>query len=141
DIKPFMVGRARRVEIGRSATTIVGAGGDDHALQERLASIRSDIAAARHLAYDREQHQLRLARLTGAIATVRIGAPAGAELDQRLAAAKRAVAATASARRGGVVAGGGAALLNAAAKSAREAAEGEWEGAAASVLVRALSAP
>lgn len=141
DIKPAMVGRARRVEIGRTATTIVGAVADEGVLQARRASIRSDIADARYLAYDRQQHELRLARLAGAVATVRIGAPTRSELDHRLGAAKRAVAATTSARRGGVVPGGGAAILNAAAKAARETIGGGMEGAAATVLARALSAP
>ena len=72
-----MVGRASRVEIGRNSTTIVGGAADARNLQARLAAIRADIAAARYLAYDREQHELRLARLSGAIATVRIGAPDG----------------------------------------------------------------
>lgn len=140
-IRPAMVGRARRVEIGRSSTTIVGGGADTHILQARLAAVRADIADARYLAYDREQHELRLARLSGAIATVRIGAPTRSELDHRLGAAKRAVAATASARRSGVIAGGGAALLHAAARAARETAADEMERAAGSVLARALAAP
>ena len=141
DIKPAMVGRARRVEIGRSATTIVGGGADPQLLQARLVAVRADIAGARYLAYDREQHELRLARLAGAIATVRVGAPTRSELDQRLSAAKRAVAATASARRGGVVAGGGAALLHAAAQAARVTIGDGTERAAAGVLERALAAP
>ena len=141
EIRPAMLGRARRVEIGRSSTTIVGGGADPHVLQARLAAIRADIADARYLAYDREQHELRLARLAGTIATVRIGAPTRSELDYRLGAAKRAVAATASAWRGGVIAGGGAALLHAAAKAARETAGGEMERAGAAVLSRALAVP
>lgn len=141
DIRPAMVGRARRVEIGRSATTIVGGGADPQLLQARLVAVRADIAGARYLAYDREQHELRLARLAGAIATVRVGAPTRSELNQRLSAAKRAVAATASARRGGVVAGGGAALLHAAAQAARVTIGDGTERAAAGVLERALAAP
>ncbi|CAM5557473.1 chaperonin GroEL [Aquamicrobium terrae] len=141
DIKPAMVGRASRVEIGRNSTTIVGGAADARNLQARLAAIRADIAAARYLAYDREQHELRLARLSGAIATVRIGAPTKAALDHRLTAARCAVAATRSARAGGVVAGGGAALLHAAVQAARTTIGGETEHAAAGVLERALAAP
>src|SRR5690606_20403057 len=54
DIKPAMVGRAGRIEIGRSQTAIAGGAADGQALDARMAHIRGEIASARHLAYDRE---------------------------------------------------------------------------------------
>lgn len=141
DIKPAMVGRAGRIEIGRAHTAIAGGAADRRALEARMAQIRGEIASARHLAYDREQHERRLARLSGAIAIVRIGAVTKSALDQRLETAKCAVAATRSARVGGAVTGGGASLLRAAMQAAPAASASEIERAAASVLMKALGAP
>lgn len=141
DIKPAMVGRAGRIEIGRNHTAIAGGAADPLALEARMAHIRGEIASARHLAYDRERHEMRLARLSGAIALIRIGAPTKPALDQRLEVAKRAVAATRSARAGGVVTGGGASFFRAAVQAAGTASSSETELMAANVLAGALSAP
>ncbi|MCY0149282.1 chaperonin GroEL [Hoeflea sp. G2-23] len=140
-IKPAMVGRARRIEIGRSHTAIVGGGADPQTLEARMAHIRSEIASARYLAYDREQHELRLARLSGAIALLRIGAATKPIHDQRLEVAKRAVAATRSARAAGVVQGGGTSFFRAAVQAAAAASGNETELMAAKVLAGALGAP
>ena len=141
DIKPAMVGRARRVEIGRNQTAIAGGAADAQMLDARMAHIRGEIASARHLAHDREQHERRLARLAGAIAVIRIGGATTPSIDHRLEAARRAVAATRSARTTGVVTGGGASLLRAAVQAASLVGAGETERMAAKVLVTALGAP
>ncbi len=141
DIKPAHIGRAGRVEIGRAETIIADGAADPAALAARLAAIREQIAGARYLAFDREQHEQRLARLSGKLAMLRLGAPSAVELERRRQAAKAAVAAARQARAGGAVAGGGAALLHAATGLGHPADPSGVDGAAASVLARALGAP
>jgi chaperonin GroEL len=140
-IKPAMVGRAARIEIGRNHTAIAGGAADSQALETRMAGIRREIASARNLAYDREQHELRLARLSGSIALIRIGAPTKPALDHRLEVATCAVAATRNARAGGVVTGGGASLFRAAVRARATESGSETERTAAKVLADALAAP
>ena len=103
DIKPAHIGRAGRIEIGRAETIIADGAADPAVLDARLAAIREQIAGARYLAFDREQHEQRLARLSGKLAMLRLGAPSALELERRRQAAKAAGAAARQARAGGAV--------------------------------------
>ncbi len=139
-IRPAFVGRARRVEIGRTHSTIIGGAAHAASLESRKAGIRSAIESARYLAFDRTLHEQRLARLSGAVATIRVAGRPGPELQTRLDRARQGAAATRAARSGGVVAGGGASLLH-AATAALDDARGEQDRIVAAMLQQALGAP
>jgi chaperonin GroEL len=112
-LRPQMAGRARRVRITRTNTTILGGRGDPAALACRTREIRDAIAREKHLSFDRDQHRKRLARLEAGVAVVRIGGITATEIAQRLDRAKAASAAVRAARSGGVLTGGSAALIHA----------------------------
>lgn len=116
-MRPHVMGRATSVRIGRNATTIIGGRGDEAAIAVRVAQIRQAIARERHLGFDREQHQQRLARLTAGIATLTVGGVTPSHLHDRLEQARNASAAVASALVGGLVAGGSAALVHATVRA------------------------
>ena len=107
------LGRARRVVIERDRTTIVKGGGDHAAIEARCAELRAQIARTTST-YDREKLEERLARLTGGVAVVRVGAPSEVEMKSLKEALDDAISATRAAMLEGVVPGGGLALLRAA---------------------------
>ncbi len=113
-LRPQVLGRADRVQVGREATTIFGGRGDARRCAERVAEIRGAISREQHLSFDREQHRKRLARLISGIATLAIGGLTPSHLQQRVELAKGASAALGAARSGGIVFGGSAALVHAA---------------------------
>jgi chaperonin GroEL len=112
-LRPSMAGRAAKVRITRNGTTIVGGRGEPAAIRLRAQEIRDAIAGEKHLAFDREQHRRRLARLEAGVATLRIGGATPTEIAERHRRAKAASAAVAAAQKGGIVPGGIAALLHA----------------------------
>jgi chaperonin GroEL len=106
------LGRARRVEIGKETTTIIGGAGSPQAIQARLASIRQE----RKLAtsdYDREKLDERLSKLSGGVALIKVGAATETELKERKVRVEDALHATRAAVAEGIVPGGGVALLRA----------------------------
>ena len=106
------LGRARRVEIGKDETTLIGGGGQAQAVAERLALLRREREAA--TADDaREQFEPRLARLPGGVAVVKVGAATETELKERRIRVEDALHATRAAVEEGIVPGGGVALLRA----------------------------
>jgi chaperonin GroEL len=116
-IRPQVMGRAAEVRVDRTTTTIIGGGGEPEVIAPRIDEIRRAIAQEQHLAFDREQHQKRLARLSSGIATLSVGGQTPAHLAARLEQAKNASAAIASAMAGGLVPGGSAALAHAAGRA------------------------
>jgi chaperonin GroEL len=135
------LGHARRVVVDKDSTTIVGGGGTKAAIDGRAQEIREQIKAASS-AYDRERLEERLAKLTGGVAVIRVGAPSEAEMKNRREAFEDAISATRAAMAEGIVPGGGLALLRAIDAVDREAgslADDERTGAA--ILKRALEAP
>jgi chaperonin GroEL len=116
-LRPQVMGRAAEVRIDRTTTTIIGGGGEPDAIAPRIAEIRRAIAREQHLAFDREQHQKRLARLASGIATLSVGGRTPAHLAARLEHARNASAAIASALAGGLVPGGSTALAHAAGRA------------------------
>jgi chaperonin GroEL len=135
------LGSAHRVVIDKDATTIVGGGGRHDAIAARCAELRRQIDAATS-DYDREKLQERLAKLSGGVAVVKVGAPSETELKNRKEAFDDAVSATKAAIAEGIVAGAGLSLLRAIAAVEREAAacEGD-ERTGVLMLRRALEAP
>jgi chaperonin GroEL len=116
------LGRAKRVIVDKDSTTIVGGAGDKEAIQGRAAEIRRLIAETTS-EYDREKLQERLAKLTGGVAVIRVGAPSEAEMKSRKEAFDDAISSTKAAMAEGIVPGGGLALLRAIPAVEKEAAK------------------
>ena len=135
------LGGAKRVIVDKESTTIVGGGGSKQAIDGRASEIREQIRTATS-DYDREKLQERLAKLTGGVAVIRVGAPSEAEMKNRREAFEDAISATKAAMAEGVVPGGGLALLRSIAAVDRVASEcaGD-ERTGALILKRALEAP
>lgn len=135
------LGHARRSVADREKTTIIGGLGNKTAIEARIRQIRSQIDKASS-DYDREKLEERLARLTGGIAVIRVGAPSEIEMKSRKEAFDDAINATKAAVSEGIVPGGGLALLR--CTGAIAAAEAEAHGderTGLEILRRALSAP
>ena len=135
------LGRASRVLVDREHTTIVGGKGDKNAIDGRCQELRKQIADTTS-DYDREKLEERLAKLSGGVAVIRVGAPSEAEMKSRHEAFDDAIHATRAAIAEGVVPGAGLALLRAIPAVEAEAArlEGD-ERSGANILLRALEAP
>jgi chaperonin GroEL len=129
------------VVVDREHTTIVGGKGDKTAIAARCQELRKQIADTTS-DYDREKLEERLAKLSGGVAVIRVGAPSEAEMKSRHEAFDDAINATRAAIAEGVVPGGGLALLRAIPAVDAEAArlEGD-ERSGAHILLRALEAP
>jgi chaperonin GroEL len=135
------LGQARRVVIDKDSTTIIGGAGAKEAIEGRANEIRKQIADTTST-YDREKLQDRLAKLTGGVAVIRVGAPSEAEMKSRKEAFEDAISATKAAIAEGVVPGGGLALLRAIDAVEREEAKCEGdELTGLRILKRALEAP
>lgn len=106
------LGTAKRVVIDKENTTIVEGGGDQRAIQGRVATIRKQIEETTS-DYDREKLQERLAKLAGGVAVVRVGAATETALKEIKARVEDALNATKAAAQEGIVPGGGVALLRA----------------------------
>jgi chaperonin GroEL len=135
------LGRAERVVVDREHTTIIGGKGDRKAIDGRCQELRTLIAAATS-DYDREKLEERLAKLSGGVAVIRVGAPSEAEMKTRHDAFDDAIHATKAAMAEGIVPGAGLALLRAIVQVEKEAAclDGD-ERSGALILRRALEAP
>jgi chaperonin GroEL len=135
------LGTAKRIVIDKDKTTIVGGGGTKPALAGRCQEIRAQIQATTS-DYDREKLEERLAKLTGGVAVIRVGAPSETEMKSRKEAFEDAISATKAAMAEGLVPGGGLALLRAIGAVEREAAacEGD-ERTGVLILRRALEVP
>jgi len=135
------LGRAQRVVVDREHTTIIGGLGDRAVIDGRKQQIRQQIEKATS-DYDREKLQERLAKLSGGVAVIRVGAPSEAEMKSRKEALDDAIASTRAAVAEGLVPGGGLALLRAidALEKEEQAADGD-ERTGVAILRRALEAP
>ena len=135
------LGRAHRVVVQKDSTALIGGAGTREAIEARLQQIRAQLDSTTS-DYDREKLQERLARLSGGVAVIRVGAPSEAEMKARKDALDDAISATRAAIAEGIVPGGGLALLKAVPILAAE--EARYEGDARTglqILRRALEAP
>ncbi len=136
-----MLGSARQVKIDKENTVIVEGAGDSDEIKARIASIRSQIEDTTS-DYDREKLQERLAKLSGGVAVINVGAATEVEMKERKLRIEDALAATRAAVEEGIVPGGGTALLNASksvAKLISEASGDEKTGV--QIVLRALEEP
>lgn len=106
-----MLGKARRVTVGKELTVIVNGAGEQSAIEERVALIRNQIEMS-DSEYDRDKLQERLAKLAGGVAVIQVGAATETELKERKLRIEDALAATRAAVEEGIVPGGGTVLLN-----------------------------
>ena len=105
------LGTARRIVVTKDNTTIVDGGGDQTAIQERIRTIQTEIEAT-DSDWDREKLQERLAKLSGGVCVLRVGAATEVELKERKHRVEDAISATRAAIEEGIVVGGGAALVH-----------------------------
>jgi chaperonin GroEL len=135
------LGSAKKAVITRETTTIIGGAGQKAAIEGRCREIRRQIEDTTS-DYDREKLRERLAKLTGGVAVIRVGAPSEAELKNLKEAFDDAISATKAAMAEGIVPGGGLALLRAIpALEAEEAKTDGDERTGLRMLKRALEAP
>jgi chaperonin GroEL len=135
------LGQAARVVATSNSTVIIGGKGDSALIEQRSADLRRQIEQATS-DYDREKLQERLAKLTGGVAVIHVGAPSEAEMKSRQEAIDDAIHATQAAQAEGVVPGGGLSLLRAADALESEATRCEGdERTGVLMLCRALEAP
>ena len=107
------LGRARRIVITKDATTIVDGAGDNAAVVARTTEIRNEIAAS-DSDWDKEKLQERVAKLSGGVCVIKVGAHTEVELKEKKLRLEDAISATRAAVEEGIVIGGGAALVHAA---------------------------
>ncbi len=137
-----MLGRARKVIVTKDETTIVEGAGDNADVVGRISQIKSEIDNT-DSDYDREKLQERLAKLSGGVAVLKVGAATEVELKEKKHRIEDAVSTTKAAIEEGVVAGGGVTLLRAeeASSAAADSLADIDEQTGARVVAKALSAP
>jgi chaperonin GroEL len=135
------LGRAKRIVIDKDNTTIVGGAGNRKQIDARIEQIRREIEKTTS-DYDREKLQERLAKLSGGVAVIRVGAPAESEMKSKKEALDDAISATKAAVAEGIVPGGGLALLRCVKALTEEETKCEGdEKTGVQILKRALEAP
>lgn len=135
------LGIVKRVVVDRDSTTLIGGGGDHKAIEGRMQQIRKQIEDATST-YDREKLEERLAKLSGGVAVIKVGAPSEAEMKSKKEALDDAISATKAAVEEGIVPGGGLALLLAIDSLAREEEKTTGdENTGLEILRRSLEAP
>jgi chaperonin GroEL len=135
------LGRAKRIVVDKDNTTIIGGQGDKTAIDGRKQQIRQQIEKTTS-DYDKEKLEERLAKLSGGVAVIRVGAPSEAEMKSKKEALDDAISATKAAVAEGIVPGGGLALLRTIAAVEREEAQCDGdERTGLQILKRALEAP
>ncbi len=135
------LGRAQRIIVTRDDTTLIGGQGDREKIDARTGQLRTQIDKASS-DYDREKLEERLAKLSGGVAVIRVGAPSEAEMKTCKDALDDAISSTKAAVAEGIVPGGGLALLRCveAVERAEEEADGD-EKTGLMILRKALTAP
>ena len=104
------LGRAKKITVDKSSTTIVEGGGDRKDIDKRVEQIKNQIEQT-DSDYDREKYQERLAKLAGGVAVVSVGAETEADMKQKKARVEDALHATRAAVEEGILPGGGVALV------------------------------
>ena len=136
-----MLGSARKLVVTKDETTLVEGAGDQDAIAGRIAQIKAEIENT-DSDYDREKLQERLAKLSGGVAVLKVGAATEVELKEKKHRIEEAVSTTKAAIEEGVVAGGGVTLLRAQAAVEQAASKLEHdEATGAGIVGRSLAAP
>ncbi|MHB8973923.1 MAG: chaperonin GroEL [Pirellulaceae bacterium] len=135
------LGRAKKITVDKSTTTIVEGAGKRSDIDKRVEQIKSQIEQT-DSDYDKEKFQERLAKLAGGVAVISVGAETEADMKQKKARVEDALHATRAAVEEGILPGGGVALLRCteAVTAARNSARGD-EKIGVDIILRSLSAP
>ncbi|MDR0975226.1 MAG: chaperonin GroEL [Ruminococcus sp.] len=135
------LGRAKQVKITKENTTIVDGAGDKAAIKDRIAQIKNQIIDTTS-DFDREKLQERLAKLSGGVAVIKVGAATEIEMKEKKLRMEDALSATKAAVAEGIVAGGGTAFVNAipAVKAVVDSLTGD-EKTGAAIVLKALEEP
>ena len=135
-----MLGKAEKITVDKDNTTIVGGAGDKEAIRERSAQIKAQIANTTS-DYDREKLQERLAKLSGGVAVLYVGAPSEVEMKEKKDRVDDALSATRAAVEEGTVPGGGTALLRAVRALDGLVGENDDETTGIEIIRRAVEEP
>jgi chaperonin GroEL len=138
--KVSQLGKARRVVVDKDSTTIIDGAGDAEAIKARIKQLKSEIENT-DSDFDREKLQERLAKLSGGVAVVKVGAATETEMKEKKHRVEDAVQATRAALEEGIVPGGGVALLNAVEAINLDSFEIADERTGAQIIRRALEEP
>ena len=135
------LGRARQVKVDKENTIIVDGAGDADAIKARVHQIRAQIETTTS-DFDKEKLQERLAKLSGGVAVIKVGAATEVEMKEKKLRIEDALSATKAAVEEGIVAGGGTALINAMPEVQKllEKAEGD-EKTGVAIVLKALEEP
>ena len=133
------LGQARRVIANKDETTVVEGYGEEEEIQARIKAIKAQVEETTS-DYDREKLQERLAKLSGGVAVIKVGAGTEIELKERKHRVEDALSATRAAIEEGIVPGGGVALINAVEALDNLKLEGD-EATGVAILRRALEEP
>jgi chaperonin GroEL len=134
------LGRARRVVVAKDTTTIVDGAGESEAIKGRINQIKTEIDNT-DSDFDREKLQERLAKLSGGVAVVKVGAATETEMKEKKHRVEDALQATRAALEEGIVPGGGVALLSAQDAIKVETSEDPDERTGGAIVRRALEEP
>jgi chaperonin GroEL len=134
------LGRARRVVVAKDNTTIVDGAGDTEAIKGRINQIKAEVEST-DSDFDREKLQERLAKLSGGVAVVKVGAATETEMKEKKHRVEDALQATRAALEEGIVPGGGVALLQAGSGVNADSIEDEDERTGARIILRSLEEP
>jgi chaperonin GroEL len=137
--KLSQLGRARKVVVDKDSTTIIDGAGESDAIKARIKQLKGEIENT-DSDFDREKLQERLAKLSGGVAVVKVGAATETEMKEKKHRVEDALQATRAALEEGIVPGGGVALLQAVDSIKLDSFEGD-ERTGASIIARALEEP
>ena len=140
NVKLEDLGRAKRAEIEKEATTIIDGAGDRKTIDGRVQALRRQIKETTS-DYDREKLQERIAKLSGGVAVIRVGAATEVEMKERKARVEDALHATRAAVEEGIVPGGGVALLRARTSLGDVRGANPDQDAGIRIVLRALEEP
>jgi len=138
--KLTQLGKARRVVIDKDSTTIIDGAGDGEAIKGRIKQLKAEVENT-DSDFDREKLQERLAKLSGGVAVVKVGAATETEMKEKKHRVEDALQATRAALEEGIVPGGGVALLNAAKAIKLDGFSDPDERTGAQIILRALEEP
>lgn len=141
DANMSQLGRARQVKIQKENTIIIDGFGDSNEIESRIAQIRSQIEVTTS-DFDREKLQERLAKLSGGVAVIKVGAATEVEMKEKKLRVEDALSATRAAVEEGIVSGGGTAMLNAIPEVEKiiSSCDGD-ERTGVKIVIRALEEP
>jgi chaperonin GroEL len=141
EVTPDMLGTAKSVRIEKESTVIVDGAGAKENIEARVAHIKAQVEETTS-EFDKEKLQERLAKLSGGVAVIRVGAATETEMKESKLRLEDALAATKAAVEEGIISGGGSAYIHATKKVAKlaESLEGD-EKTGASIILKALEAP